>query len=133
MVKKQSLGNPQFHIRIDRQIAAIAEERLGGREGVVRYIKAQFAREFDADTRRGDVELQALKALNVKTLAVAANTEFGVKEIVGVLKTLNEHLDKLEATLKKIEGAQNMTQRAILLLAERLGVVEARESVPTKR
>ena len=125
MVKKQSFGNPQIQIRIDREILAVAEEKLGGRRGVGRYIKAQLASEFDAP---GDAYLQALKALNVKTLALTSKTAAGIGEVAGALKGMVEHLDKLESTLKRIEGNYSTTQRAILLLAERVGVVEARGS-----
>ena len=125
MVKKQSLGNPQFHIRIDRRLLARAEEKLGGRQGVADYIKSQFASEFNASTSN---ELQPLKDLGEQSLALASKTADGIGGLIDVLKIMNQHLEKLEVGLKKIEGDQGMTQRAILLLAERLGMVDARGS-----
>lgn len=123
MVKKQSLGNPQLQIRVDREILAAAEKKLGGRAGVGRRLKVMLASEIDAPGAGDDAHLEALKALNVKTLA-------GIGEIANVLKVIAIQIDKLDERLKKIESNHTMTQRAILLLAERLGVVEARASVP---
>lgn len=130
MVKKQRLGNPQLQIRVDREILAAAEQKLGGRRGVGRRIKAMLASEIDAPGAGGDAYLQALQELNVKTLAVVSNNKTGIGGIASVLKVMAIQLDNLDERFKKIESNHVLTQKAILLLAERLGVADARSPTP---
>lgn len=130
MVNKQRLGNPQLQIRVDRKILAAAEKKLGGRQGVSQRIRAMLAGEIEAPEAGDDAYLGALKALNVKTLTVVSNSAGAISEIASVLKVMAIQLDKLDERLKKIESNHTLTQKAILLLAERLGAAEARSPAP---